>query len=136
VQIFRDTWLTFLKTLQLNPEWESTLSRSPGLDSNKSLSWAPYLQRMEERLVVWSYYDFMRGLSASGGSLFYIILASAYGKTDPRDAVFALVGMVSHQRLEIDYSQTPAHVYTEWFISVLEDWQDLQPLYFSGLDKK
>jgi hypothetical protein len=91
---------------------------------------------MEERLVVWSYYDFMRGLSASGGSLFYIILASAYGKTDPRDAVFALVGMVSHQRLEIDYSQTPAHVYTEWFISVLEDWQDLQPLYFSGLDKK
>jgi hypothetical protein len=135
VQIFRDTWLTFLKALQLNPEWESTLSRSPGLDSNKSLSWAPYLQRMEESLVVWSYYDFMRGLSASGGSLFYIILACAYNKTDPRDAVFALVGMVSHHRLQVDYAQCTAHVYTTWFISVLEDWQDLQPLYFSGIDK-
>jgi hypothetical protein len=52
---------------------------------------------MEKSLAVWSYYDFVRGLSASGDSLFYIILASVYEKTNLRDAVFALLDMVSHQ---------------------------------------
>jgi len=67
---------------------------------------------MEESLVVWSYYDFMRGLSASGNSLFYIILATAYNKADPRDAVFALLGMVSPSRLIPDYTKDVNVVYT------------------------
>jgi hypothetical protein len=54
---------------------------------------------MEESLVVWSYYDFMRGLLAFEDSLFYIILTSAYKATDPRDSVFALLGIISSPRL-------------------------------------
>jgi hypothetical protein len=113
VQIYRDSWLTFLESLQLNPEWESTLSRAPGWDSIP-LEWTPYLQRMEKSLAVWSYYDFVRGLSASGDSLFYIILASVYEKTNLRDAVFALLDMVSHQNwLRVDYGKPTAKIYTE-----------------------
>jgi hypothetical protein len=49
VQVFRDSWLAFLKDLQLNRELEPALSKMPGWDS---VSWTQYLQRMEESLVV------------------------------------------------------------------------------------
>lgn len=91
---------------------------------------------MEETLVVWSYYDFMRGQRdplASGGSLFYIILATAYKATDPRDSVFGLLGIVSSSKVVPDYSQPVENIYTEWFTTVLKDWEDFQPLYFSGI---
>lgn len=135
VQVFRNTWLAFLKELQLNREWESALSKAPGWDL-ASDSWTQYLQRMEESLVVWSYYDFMRGqrdLLAYQQSLFYIILATAYKASDPRDSVFGLLGVISSPKLEPDYSKTFSEIYTEWFTTVLEDWGDFQPLYFSGI---
>jgi hypothetical protein len=135
VQVFRNTWLAFLKELQLNRKWESALSRAPGWDL-ASDSWTQYLQRMEESLVVWSYYDFMRGqrdLLASQESLFYIILATAYNATDPRDSVFGLLGIISSPKLVPDYMKQVEVIYTEWFTTVLKDWEDFQPLYFSGI---
>jgi hypothetical protein len=135
VQVFRNTWLAFLKELQLNREWESALSRAPGWELTSD-SWTQYLQRMEESLVVWSCYDFMRGqrdLLASQESLFYIILATAYKATDHRDSVFGLLGVISSPKLEPDYSKTVPEIYTQWFATVLEDWGDFQPLYFSGI---
>jgi hypothetical protein len=135
VQVFRNTWLAFLKELQLNREWESALSRALDWDL-ASDSWTQYLQRMEESLVVWSYYDFMRGqrdLLASQESLFYIILATAYKATDPRDSVFGLLGVISAPKLIPDYMQPVEVIYTEWFTTVLKDWEDFQPLYFSGI---
>lgn len=62
VQIFRDDWLRFLRGLERNQEWHSVLYRMPGWESRRR-SWERYLNRMEESLVVWSYYDFMRGVS-------------------------------------------------------------------------
>jgi hypothetical protein len=135
VQVFRNTWLAFLKELQLNREWESALSRAPDWDL-ASDSWTQYLQRMEESLVVWSYYDFMRGqrhLLASQESLFYIILATAYKATDPRDSVFGLLGVISAPKLVPGYKLSVEVIYTEWFTTVLKDWEDFQPLYFSGI---
>ena len=135
VQVFRNTWLAFLKELQLNREWESALSRAPGWDL-ASDSWTQYLQRMEESLVVWSYYGFMGGqrdLLASEESLFCIILATAYKASDPRDSVFGLLGVISSPKLEPDYNKRVEDIYTEWFTTVLEDWKNFQPLYFSGI---
>ena len=57
---------------------------------------------MEESLVVWSYYDFMRGqrdLLASQESLFYIIAATAYNATDARNSVFGLLDIISSPKL-------------------------------------
>lgn len=132
VQRFRDTWLAFLKTLQLDADWEARLSRTPGWES-LSLSWTPYLKRMEESLVVWSYYDFMRGRSVSGNSLFYVLLATVYKAVDPRDVVYGVLSIVPSPRIFPDYMKSAVQVYTEWFTTVLEDWQNLQPLYFSGV---
>jgi len=130
VQVFRDSWLAFIKELQRNRELELALSEIPGWDS---VSWMQYLQRMEECLVIWSYYDFLRGLLASEESLFYVILTSTYDATDPRDSVFALLGMISSPRIVPDYTEPIESIYLKWFVTVLQDWQNFQPLYFSGL---
>jgi len=131
VQVFRDAWLAFLKQLQLIPEWESILSDTPGWDKISD-SWTTYIRQMETTLTVWSYYDFLRGVSMSGDSLFYIILGGCYQKADSRDSVYGLLNLVNQTKLVPDY-RLPAHtVYTQWFTTVLADWGSLEPLYFAG----
>jgi hypothetical protein len=132
IQIFRDNWLAFLKDLQLDHKWTSSLANTPAFNAISD-SWPQYLKKMEESLVVWSYYDFIRGLRIQGDSLFYILLAPAYECVNPRDSVYGLLNVVSSARLLPDYNLPTAEVYTSWFLTVLEDWQNPEPLYFSGL---
>ncbi|KAK4455330.1 heterokaryon incompatibility protein-domain-containing protein [Podospora aff. communis PSN243] len=135
IQIFRDSWLEFLKRLQLLPQWVASLARTPGWE-DIAASWPAYVHSMEDTLVVWSYYDFLRGISTSGDNLFYIVLAGAYISVDPRDKVFGFLGLASptaQEQVHVDYSDAVENVYENWFIKVLMDWGSLEPLYFAGL---
>jgi hypothetical protein len=132
IQIFRNNWLALLRDLQLDREWTAALSKTPAFNI-MSDSWPEHLKKMEESLVVWSYYDFIRGLRIQGDSLFYILLAPAYQCIDPRDSVYGLLNVVSSARLVPNYELSSREVYTHWFLTVLKDWQNTEPLYFSGL---
>lgn len=136
IQIFRDSWLEFLKRLQLSPQWEASLTRTPGWQ-DIAASWAAYVRRMEDTLVVWSYYDFLRGMRTSADNLLYIVLSGAYISVDPRDKVYGFLGLASpsvQKQVRIDYSQPVADLYKNWFAEVLRDWRSLDPLYFAGLN--
>lgn len=138
IQIFRDTWLEFLKRVQLLPQWESSLTRTPGW-KDIAASWAAYVRTMEDTLVVWSYYDFLRSVMTSGDNLFYIVLSGAYISVDPRDKVFGFLGFASttaQAQIRIDYSEEAKDLYTRWFTKVLLDWGSLDPLYFAGLNSR
>ena len=138
IQIFRDFWLEFLKRLQFLPQWEASLTRTPGWE-DIAASWAAYVRTMEDTLVVWSYYDFLRGVTTSGDNLFYIVLSGAYKSVDPRDKVFGFLGLASptpKKQVDIDYSKEAKVVYKNWFTEVLLDWESLDPLYFAGLNSR
>ncbi|KAK0634161.1 heterokaryon incompatibility protein-domain-containing protein [Immersiella caudata] len=138
IQIFRDSWLEFLKRLQLLPQWEATLARTPGWE-DIAASWPAYVRSMEDTLVVWSYYDFLRSVTTSGDNLFYIVLSGAYISVDPRDKVYGFLGLASPRvqaQVLADYSKQTKDIYTEWFTSVLVDWASLDPLYFAGLNSR
>ena len=138
IQIFRDSWLGFLKRLQLLPQWEASLTKTPGW-INIATSWPAYVRTMEDTLIVWSYYDFLRGVMASGDNLFFIVLSGAYISVDPRDKVFGFLGLASptaQKQMGIDYQENPAALYTKWFTKVLLDWKSLDPLYFAGLNSR
>lgn len=138
IQIFRDSWLEFLKRLQLLPQWEASLTRTPGWE-DIAASWASYVRTMEDTLVVWSYYDFMRGVMRSGDNLFYIVLSAAYMSAHPSDKVFGFLGLASptaREQVRVDYSEPFTNVYTDWFTQVLQDWRSLDPLYFAGLNSR
>jgi hypothetical protein len=138
IQIFRDSWLEFLKRLQLLPQWEASLTRTPGWE-DVAASWAVYVRTMEDTLVVWSYYDFLRGVSTSGDNLFYIVLSGAYISVDPRDKIFGFLGLGSptaQKQVRVDYVEEVKDVYRKWFTEVLLDWRSLDPLYFAGLNSR
>ncbi|POS69162.1 hypothetical protein DHEL01_v212445 [Diaporthe helianthi] len=138
IQIFRDLWLKFLKQLQLLPQWEASLARTAGWE-DIAASWAVYIRTMEDTLVVWSYYDFLRSVTTSGDNLFYIILSAAYRSVDPRDKVFGFLGLASptaREQVRIDYSEPAEIIYKNWFTEVLLDWGSLDPLYFAGLNSR
>lgn len=138
IQIFRDSWLEFLKRLQLLPQWEASLTRTPGWE-NIAASWAVYVRTMEDTLVVWSYYDFLRGVRTSADNLLYVVLSGAYISVDPRDKVYGFLGLASpsvQKQVSVDYSQPAADLYKNWFAEVLRDWMSLDPLYFAGLNSR
>lgn len=136
IQLFRDSWLEFLKRLQLLPQWEALLTRTPGW-KDIAASWAVYVRTMEDTLVVWSYYDFLRGVRTSADNLLYVVLSGAYISRDPHDKVVGFLGLASpsvQNQVRIDYSQPAAGLYKNWFTEVLRDWMSLDPLYFAGLN--
>lgn len=138
IQIFRDSWLEFLKRLQLLPQWEASLTRTPGWE-DIAASWAAYVRTMEDTLVVWSYYDFLRGVRTSADNLLYVVLSGAYISVDPRDKVYGFLGLASpgvQKQVRVDYSQPAADLYKNWFAEVLRDWKSLDPLYFAGLNSR
>jgi hypothetical protein len=148
VQVFRDSWLEFLKRLQLLPRWEESLVNTPGWE-DVAESWPAYIRSMEATMVVWSYYDFLRSVGGQGDNLFWIILSSAYYAVDGRDKVFGFMSLGSQpgqpqtqpsnhglERLVPDYTKPVEEIYRKWFTLVLKDWGSLDPLYFAGTSSR